>query len=129
MGDRSSDASALLVMEGFIVLAQSEEDGEVRVLRRYDGRRVRLSELRREGDWARAQRRPGLRTARPAADRCAWCGASAGGSAPTPTATPRASWSRSRPSKGPSRAGWPRRSAAESAKTATQSPRWHETSG
>ena len=27
MGDRSSDASALLGMEGFVVLSQTEEDG------------------------------------------------------------------------------------------------------
>ena len=32
MGDRSSDASALLGMEGFVVLSQSEEGGEVWVL-------------------------------------------------------------------------------------------------
>jgi len=32
MGDRSSDASALLGMEGFLVLSQSEEDGELWVL-------------------------------------------------------------------------------------------------
>ncbi len=32
MGDRSSDASALLGMDGFVVLAQSEEDRELYVL-------------------------------------------------------------------------------------------------
>ena len=32
MGDRSSDASALLGMEGFVVLSQSEEGGEAWVL-------------------------------------------------------------------------------------------------
>jgi len=32
MGDRSRDASALLGMEGFVVLSQSEEDGELYVL-------------------------------------------------------------------------------------------------
>jgi transposase len=32
MGDRSSDASALLGVEGFVVLSQGEEDGEVWVL-------------------------------------------------------------------------------------------------
>ena len=32
MGDRSSDASALLGMDGFAVLSQCEEDGEVWVL-------------------------------------------------------------------------------------------------
>ena len=32
MGDRSSDASALLGMEGFVVLSQSEGDGELYVL-------------------------------------------------------------------------------------------------
>jgi len=32
MGDRSGDASALLGMEGFVVLSQTEEDGECWVL-------------------------------------------------------------------------------------------------
>ena len=32
MGDRSSDASARLGMEGFVVLSQSEGDGELYVL-------------------------------------------------------------------------------------------------
>jgi len=32
MGDRSRDASALLGMEGFVVLSQTEEDGECWVL-------------------------------------------------------------------------------------------------
>ena len=32
MGDRSSDASALLGMDGFVVLSQIEEDGELYVL-------------------------------------------------------------------------------------------------
>jgi hypothetical protein len=43
MGDRSRDASALLGMEGFVVLSQSEEDGELYVLgpRAWRGRRGR----------------------------------------------------------------------------------------
>ena len=115
MGDRSSDASALLGVEGFVVFSQSEEDGEVWVLVETTATvaggpscGVKATGHGRSVVQVRdlASRRPG---------RCAWCGAAAGGCAPTPAVTPRASRSRRRPSKRPSPAGRPKRSAAASA--------------